>query len=102
LPPAVPVLVSPENGATGLPDDPTLVWNAVEGADSYDIQLGTKPTFSSWQKMKWHYVGTSIRVFYDLEDDTYTFYWRVRARNAAGVSAWSAPWQFTCATRGCD
>jgi hypothetical protein len=97
----VPVLVSPANGAT-VPDDPTLVWNAAEGADSYDIQLGTKPTFSSWQRMKWGWVGTSIRVFYDLEDDTYTFYWRVRAKNAAGVSAWSAPWSFTCSTRGCD
>ncbi|MCL5995502.1 MAG: DUF4962 domain-containing protein [Chloroflexi bacterium] len=100
--PAVPVLVSPANGATGLPDDPTLVWNAVEGADSYDIQLGTKPTFSSWQRTKWSYVGTSIRVFADLEDYSHTFYWRVRAKNAAGVSAWSAPWQFTCATFGCD
>lgn len=100
--PGVPTLVSPPNGVTGLPDDPTLVWNAVEGATSYDIQLGTKPTFSSWKRTKWSYVGTSIRVFADLDDYSHTFYWRVRAKNAAGVSAWSAPWSFTCVTFGCD
>jgi hypothetical protein len=100
--PAVPVLVSPPNGATGLLDDPTLVWNAAEGADSYDIQLGTKPTFSSWKRTKWSYVGTSIRVWADLDDYSHTFYWRVRAKNAAGVSAWSTVWSFTCAGFGCD
>lgn len=98
---AVPVLVSPPDGATDVPDDPTLVWNASEGADSYDIQVALSSSFLGSKTTVYAWVGTS-KTFGALNEYSKTFYWRVRARNVAGLSAWSAPWKFTCPHFGCD
>jgi hypothetical protein len=38
---APPVLVSPANGATGVPVTTSLTWNAVPGSAGYEVYLGT-------------------------------------------------------------
>ena len=93
--PAVPTLVSPANGVGGLSLTPTLVWNASAGADSYDFQVALEPSFSGADVQWYAYAGTSI-VVPGLEETCGThFYWRVRARNSAGLSAWSEVRDFT-------
>ena len=95
--PAAPTLVSPEDGATGLPETPTLVWNVVAGADSYDFQIAQEPSFSGADIQWYGYVGTSVTVMNLVEESwggTH-FYWRVRARNTAGLSPWSEVRDFT-------
>lgn len=90
--PTVPVLVFPSNLAIGVPQDPVCVWNKVVGAETYHLQVATSSTFAS-------------PVFDDstLADTTGavtltgagTYYWRVRAKNVAGASAFCVPWKFS-------
>ncbi|HET9910568.1 MAG TPA: hypothetical protein VFQ13_01700 [Anaerolineales bacterium] len=87
--PAAPTLASPANGATGIPSSPTLSWNPVPGADSYDIEVfGLPPA------QRYAYVGTSITLTGFQAPYTKRFGWHVRARNPAGVSEWSPMWFF--------
>jgi hypothetical protein len=91
--PAGPVLLSPPNRATGVPIVATFVWQPVAGATSYDLQVAPEPGF--WASVvEWYaYPATSATASVE-EAYTTRLYWRVRARNAGGVSAWSETWQF--------
>ena len=82
-----PVLRTPANGATGVSRTPTISWNAVTGATSYDVYLGT----SSNPTLIGTLSGTSATVS-GLQGLT-TYYWRIVARNSTG-SASSATWSF--------
>jgi trimeric autotransporter adhesin len=89
--PAPPTLLSPSNGATGVPRSPTLTWSAVAGAESYQVEISPFGT---------HYFsvqGTSFTISEEALSIGYTdrHTWRVRARNVAGVSDWSEQWVFT-------
>jgi uncharacterized protein (TIGR03437 family) len=89
--PAAPVLSSPANGATGVPVTQALSWNAVAGATSYSISLGTSPNPPV--------VATSTTTSYapsSLAAGT-TYYWKVAASASSG-SATSATWSFTTAS----
>lgn len=91
---AVPVLISPENGAS-LSEliFPTFVWHAVDSADHYRFQLASSASFSS---------GSLIEDF-TLLDTTATpilapqgsgpFWWRVTAHNGPYSRA-SETWTF--------
>jgi trimeric autotransporter adhesin len=89
--PAPPTLVSPEDGATGVPRSPTLVWNAAEGADSYSVKIvgcGLEFTVE----------GTSITIPAEGFDLSGCYAdglgWYVRSRNPAGLSEPSETWTF--------
>jgi hypothetical protein len=89
--PPIPTLISPANGATDLPRSPTLVWNAAEGADSYDLKIG--------HFLIYEIQDTSITISEEFLSPTYSdhFFW-VRSRNPAGVSDWSEMREFTRAS----
>jgi hypothetical protein len=89
IPGVPPTLVSPANGATGVPRSPTLVWNPVEDADSYDLEIGP---FIFYEIR-----GTEITIDEQTLSIACTdfFGWRVRSRNPAGVSGWSEVRTFT-------
>jgi hypothetical protein len=94
-PPATPSLVAPPDGATGQPLNLTFVWNRSTGATSYRIQIAPDAGFSvtvaddstvtdsSWQPPP-------------LSPNT-PYYWRVRAKNAYGSSAYTSARSFTTA-----
>jgi hypothetical protein len=86
--PPIPTLISPAKGATDVPRSPTFVWNAVEGADSYDLKIGPF--------MIYEIQGTSITIGEEYLSPAYSnhFFW-VRSRNSAGVSGWSEMREFT-------
>src|SRR6202021_3087409 len=41
VPPGVPILTSPSDGATGVSVTPTLHWSVASSASSYSVYLGT-------------------------------------------------------------
>jgi hypothetical protein len=94
---AAPTLVSPENGAGIFPasEGVTLVWNAVDGAESYDFQLANEASFSAAFIQWYGYAGTSAHVTGLEESYTSTIYWRVRSRNTGGTGPWSEVRTFT-------
>lgn len=70
-----PMLVSPANGATNLDPTLTLDWEAVAGADRYQVQVATSVNFTNIVVNR--YV-TATELALTLNDNTH-YYWRVRA-----------------------
>jgi hypothetical protein len=90
--PAVPLLVSPSSGTAAVSTSPTLRWHAAGGATSYWLEISIDSAFSTTAVNQSGIRDTSVSVSGLLNDTTY--YWRVRALNAGGTSAYSAVWSF--------
>ncbi|MGA9116397.1 MAG: FISUMP domain-containing protein [Bacteroidota bacterium] len=91
--PPVPMLSSPPDSATGVLLPPTLAWNPSTGATSYGLQVAGEPSFASPIVSESGLTVTSRQV-QGLANST-TYYWRVRASNSHGASAWSEVRRFT-------
>ncbi len=90
-----PVLVSPADSATGESITPVLSWNPVVGATAYRLQVATAPTFFfSALVFDDSTITAASKQVGPLKVNT-TFYWRVRAKNSFGASAFSNVFQFT-------
>lgn len=89
---SAPTLSSPASGATKIPRNPTLVWNAANGATTYDVQVSTKANFSTVVANLTAVPGTSTSLS-GLRANT-NYHWRVRSRNGSSLSAWSVSWTF--------
>ena len=76
------VKTSPTSGTTGVTSSPTLTWAASGGATAYEYCLDTTNdnTCASWTN-----VGTSTSVGLSGLTALTTYYWQVRATNAAGT-----------------
>ncbi len=92
-PPAVPVLATPSDGATGIATNPTLTWNASTGATSYRVQVSTSSAFTTTVVDQSNITTTSYAVS-SLSTNT-IYYWHVNATNSGGASAYSTTWTFT-------
>jgi photosystem II stability/assembly factor-like uncharacterized protein len=91
--PAVPILNYPPNGQTVLSLEPTLIWTSSNGAEKYQLQVALDSLF--------------VEIIYDIPNITdvfykigpllsqTTYYWRVRASNKNGTSAYSSIWKFS-------
>ena len=94
-PPAVPVLISPTNGATNIPLTPTLNWNNVPTASFYRLQVSTSNAFTSTVI---DFNGL-VNAGYVIQPGTLLngtqYFWRVNATNSGGTSDWSSVWNFT-------
>lgn len=97
-PPPAPALVLPATGATGIRLEPNLVWRASPFAGSYDLQLSPLADFSVLTAQAAGLADTVCRV--SNLDTNRVYYWRVRAGNQAGYSAWSQPGNFRTASMG--
>ncbi|MDI6792464.1 MAG: Ig-like domain-containing protein [bacterium] len=85
--PDSPTLTNPPPGTNVVVgSNPTFTWQAVTGADSYDLQIDDDPDFSSPVRSISGISPTIPTTSYTpspvLSEGTY--YWRVRARDAAG------------------
>jgi len=90
---AAPSNLQPQDGSMLEPDTLTLTWYASPGATTYDVQLSTDNTFSTFT------IDTSISlpsfaITSPLSADEVTYYWRVRVLIPQGLSAWSATQSF--------
>jgi hypothetical protein len=92
LPPTAPVLATPVDNAIGVPVSTSLSWVAVPGATTYRVQVSTSSTFTTSVVDDSTLTGTS-RAVSGLANST-MYYWRVRAKNAAGFGAFSAARSF--------
>jgi hypothetical protein len=94
-PPAVPTLVRPANGTTIHDATPTFEWQTSAGASLYQLRMDNNSDFSS-PIIQLYTESTSYTRPTPLGDGTY--YWRVRARDAAGNwSEWSSSRSFRIA-----
>jgi subtilisin family serine protease len=94
-PPAAPTLSSPANGATGVSRTPTLSWTAATGATGYHVQASTSSSFGTLAYDNAAVTGTSVTL--PQLGSRATYYWRVSASNAFGISAYSGTWHFRTA-----
>jgi hypothetical protein len=92
--PAVPALITPADGATGIGLYPSLSWNASGGAASYTLQVAIDSMFTGMVSSLPGLTSTSQTLVNGLTNST-TYYWRVNASNNAGTSDWSAVRSFT-------
>lgn len=94
VPPPVPTLVAPANGATNQPKSLTLRWNSSATATSYRVQLGTDSNFVTGVFLD---DSAVVDTFKNVSGLVYMtqYYWRVNARKTVGTSAWSGVWGFT-------
>lgn len=91
--PAVPVLRTPGNGSSNVPQPVVLSWNSVDGRERYGLQVATDEAFTHLVVN----VDNLTTPSYKAETlAPYTrYFWRVRAINRVGSSAWSLVWRFT-------
>jgi hypothetical protein len=86
--PAAATLTSPEDGATGVATRAALIWQGSSGATEYRLQVSSEPDFLRPEVDQGGIAGTSYAVDGLARDSTY--YWRVQAGGAGGLSAWSS------------
>ncbi len=92
-PPQEPRGVYPEDNASGISLSVQFVWERVQSADSYSLQLSPEPDFSILIVDEDEITDTSYAVT-GLQLNT-QYFWRVRARGYGGESDWSQPFAFT-------
>ncbi len=85
--PVIPTLVAPADNAENQKLNVTLKWNAVSKALSYRLQVSTTATFSSVVLNDSSLTDTT-KAIGDLKAGT-IYFWRVLAKNAGGISAFS-------------
>ena len=88
-----PILISPENNQNNVSITPTFVWNSVNNATSYTLQLCMSPSFTN-NIIDVIITSTSYTCTTDLEYNK-TYFWRAKALNDNQESSWSDIWQFT-------
>ena len=88
-PPATPSLQFPTDSARFAPGQSiTFDWSDVNGATSYELQIDDSSTFGAPFVLEKTGIGASQYSTSTLP--TKTMWWRVRARNSAGASAWTS------------
>ncbi|MBK7256588.1 MAG: fibronectin type III domain-containing protein [Ignavibacteriae bacterium] len=91
--PPVPQPVSPAHLAEGIPAGEALVWNTADRATRYHLQVSTDSQFIQLRLNDSTSTDTS-RVASALLPHT-TYWWKIRAGNLAGFSAFSTPRKYT-------
>ncbi len=88
-----PALIAPADGATLATDTPTLEWSAVDGAETYQVQVATNQGFGNLVLNESNLNTTSVTPASPLDNGTY--WWRVRAAAGGEDGPWSDAWSFT-------
>ena len=93
--------LQPSAGAINVPIKPVFQWAAINGAQSYDLQVSDNPVFVNPLDAQTG-LNTNVWTFTKELENGKTYYWRVRAVSATGVaSAWVSN-AFTTAPEAVD
>jgi glucose/arabinose dehydrogenase len=88
-----PVLIAPEDRATGRSLELFFAWQAADNAETYHLQIAADQDFETVDFDIQNITVTSAQVEeFDYET---TYFWRVRAVNETGPGEWSAIRSFT-------
>jgi hypothetical protein len=93
-PPTAPVLIDPSDTVDEQPNRMTFSWNAVTGAQYYNLWLSTDSTFTGPTVIEITGITATNYTVSDLVKGE-TFYWRVNASNLGGTGPWSEARQFS-------
>jgi hypothetical protein len=96
--PGVPVAVSPSEGSVNVPLSSSMVWRPSAGATQYHLQVSDDSLFSTFAVNDSTVADSSLQV--TGLDKNRIYFWRVRARNAAGASSYCARIKFTTTSQG--
>ncbi|MEM9991616.1 MAG: CUB domain-containing protein, partial [Bacteroidota bacterium] len=91
--PSMVTLSSPSDGSTNVQQSILLSWGVSADALGYDVEIATDASFTNIVNTQTNISNTSTTAS-GLATST-TYYWRVRAVNPCGMSAWSTVWSFT-------
>jgi hypothetical protein len=94
--PSAPVLSIPATAAVSQALALTLSWSTSSGASSYNLQVSTNSSFTTFVVNDSTITATSGQVT-GLSTAT-KYYWRVNAKNSFGTSNWSTVGYFTTIT----
>lgn len=93
-PPPTPILYTPANGTERRPINDTLRWSKCDRAVLYHIQVARDEEFTNIVINDTAFVAAdTMRIVTALSYDTW-YYWRVRAYNGGGSSAFSETFSF--------
>ncbi len=93
-PPTPPLAVYPANGSTGIADVARFTWSPTSPSSGYRLQVAVDSTFVSGVAIDDSTVTDTSYAITGLDGHT-TYYWRVRAANAAGTGSYSSVHSFT-------
>lgn len=85
--PQAPALISPAQGASNLSQPVNFSWSASPTAETYELQLAKNVYFVPVETVLEGLTQTNTQIG-SMEPST-TYFWRVRAQNAAGYSNFS-------------
>lgn len=91
-PKSAPTLTSPANNATSIDINPTLTWNQLTDANTYNIDISEKSDFSSLTTST---TGVTLLLHKPNLGENIKYYWRVQGVNLYGTGPWSTVRNFT-------
>ncbi|MGA9118077.1 MAG: T9SS type A sorting domain-containing protein [Bacteroidota bacterium] len=91
-----PSLLSPSNNSLNVPTAMSLRWARSTGAASYRVQVATDSTFATGIVVNDSTIVDTTRLVSALSNQA-RYFWHVNAKNAGGVSSYSAVYAFTTA-----
>lgn len=95
--PGIPILISPDNGASTNINKPVFEWNNVPGSEEYRIQVDNSSLYTSPEIDQTTSIIT-LTPGNSLIDGTY--YWHVKSKNSFGTwGDWSSTWSFIVDTQ---
>lgn len=95
-PEAIPTLVSPAFGSSGIGQNPQLEWSTVKNADFCKLQISTNKNFNSIVVDTLVSIVNGICKIKDgVLDNNTQYFWRTSAVNIAGEGQWTPTWTFS-------
>lgn len=88
-----PLLALPGNRLKNITTMPQLVWNDVDGATSYQLQVSRD--FNHTDRIVDENISGTSYTLSDELDHSKIHFWRVRAAGPAGTGNWSSNFRFT-------